>query len=102
MSKLKYFGKKVRFIGAAVTASVATQAFAITAPTATTSFGYKIYDVAVNDMLNGPLGFVAGLGLVGYSFTQLSQNWKLAALGIVGGSGVLQADTIVSTMGALI
>lgn len=102
MSKFKLVAYKARLIALALLSATATQAFAITAPTDTTGFGYTLYDIGVNDILNGPIGFLFGVGLVGYSFSQLSQNWKLAGLGILGGSGVLQADTIVGTMGMLI
>ena len=102
MSKIKLFAYKLRMSAIFLVTMISTQAFAITAPADTTGFGYTLYDIGVNDILNGPLGFLFGVGLVGYSFSQLSQNWKLAGLGILGGSGVLQADTIVGTMGMLI
>lgn len=64
--------------------------------------GYPLYDIAVNDILKGPVGFVGGLGAIIFSATQLATNWKPALFGIVGGTVAMNADTVVSTMGALI
>lgn len=84
------------------TVLVASQnAMAITAPT-TGSFAYDLYDVAVNDILNGAPGFVGGLAGVAYSATKLGTNWMLAVLGILGSTAVLQADAITTSLGAVI
>ena len=94
--------KKVLTVSLIISSSlVANTVMAITAPAAG-DMGYELYDVAVNDMLNGPFGFVVGLGTVIYSATQVLSNWKLGGLGILGGSGILQADSIVTTMGLLL
>ena len=39
--------------------AIVPEAFAITAPVAG-SFAYDVYDMAVNSILKGPIGFVAG------------------------------------------
>lgn len=81
---------------------VAGAAFAVTAPTDTASMGYELYDITVNDVLKGPIGFVGGLGAVIYSATQFAANWKPALMGIIGGSLAMNADKVTSTLGLLI
>lgn len=69
---------------------------------ATGSFAYDIYDIGVNQLLKGPIGFVAGVGIIAYSASNFSQGpWK-AVLGILMGSGMAKADKITSSMGAMI
>lgn len=68
----------------------------------TGAFGYDLYDIAVNRMLRGPIGFVGGLTAIVVSAVNITKNWMLAAAGILGGTALLKADTIVSTMGMLI
>jgi hypothetical protein len=77
-------------------------AMAIQAPNDTGAFGYDLYDIAVNGMLKGPIGFVGGLTAIVLSAINITKNWMLAAGGILGGTALLKADTIVSTMGMLI
>lgn len=92
--------KKKALIGTGIVAAavVSTASFAITGP-APGSFGYDLYDVAVNDMINGAPGFVGGLAGVVISASKLSQNWMYAALGILGSTAVLSADTITTSLG---
>ena len=74
---------------------------AITAPTAG-SFAYDIYDVAVNSILKGPIGFVAGLSaIVLGSISAIKGQMMLAFPAILGGAGLIKADTIVNSMGAI-
>ncbi|BCK65883.1 conjugative transfer protein TraE [Aeromonas caviae] len=66
------------------------------------SFAYDMYDIGVNKLLKGPVGFVAGVGIIAYSASNFSQGpWK-AIMGILMGSGVAKADTITSSMGAMV
>lgn len=88
--------------GAAVSSVFVAQAvMAIAAPAAGT-LGYDLYDVAVNDMLNGPVGFVGGLGAVLYGATQIAKSWMIAGLSVLGGSAVINADTIVASLGLIV
>jgi len=80
---------------------VSQAAFAIVAPVAG-SLGFDLYDVAVNDLLKGPAGFVGGLGAVVYGVTQLAKSWMITALSVLGGSAMIKADTIVTSLGAMI
>jgi len=98
-AKSKIIATHSAVIGATVFAS--QYAFAVTAP-ATGSFAYDLYDVVVVDMIQGAPGFVGGLVGVVYSATKIATNWMLAALGVVGSTAVIQADTITTSLGALI
>jgi len=81
-------------------------ASAVATPTAVENgvnpLGYDIYDVAVNDILNGPVGFVSGVAAIVVGGAQLFKSWQIALLSVLGGSAILNADTIVTTMGALV
>ncbi|WP_273767385.1 hypothetical protein [Aeromonas hydrophila] len=66
------------------------------------SFAYDLYDIGVNKLLKGPVGFVAGVSIIAYSASNFSQGpWK-AITGILMGSGIAKADTITSSMGAMV
>ena len=56
-------------------------AWAITAPAAG-DLGYDAYDLVVNQMLNGPVGFVGGVASIVAGASQLMKSWMLALLGI--------------------
>ncbi len=95
---------KSKYSKAALLASmsvVAVSAVAITAP-ATGSFAYDLYDVTVNDILKGAPGFIGGLVGVVISATKIAENWKLAALGILGSTAVIKADTITTSLGFIL
>jgi hypothetical protein len=103
-NKLKKVNKMKAFLATAIVAAITaatTTALAITGPTAG-SFGYDLYDVAVNDMIGGAPGFVGGLAGVVLSASKLSTNWLYASLGILGSTAVLKADTITTSLGYLI
>ncbi|GBO86293.1 hypothetical protein NUW46_19905 (plasmid) [Marinobacter sp. MA] len=76
-------------------------ASAITAPAAGT-FAFDLYDVAVNDMLKGPVGFVGGLAAIVLSAVQITKNWMLAAGGVLGGTAMIKADSITTSLGMII
>jgi len=77
-------------------------ASAITAPAAG-DFGYDIYDIAVNDILKGPIGFVGGLStiVVGAVFA-VKQQFMGAIPCILGGAAIIKADTIVTSLGMIV
>lgn len=61
---VKKYRKSAMTIGLGVVSLfLAFTASALTAPAAD-DFAYQIYDIAVNDMLNGPIGFVAGVAAI--------------------------------------
>lgn len=76
-------------------------AHALAAP-ATGTFAYDVYDVAVNKLLKGPIGFVVGLALIVFGATQLLKSWMVAILGVLAGTILVKADAIVVSLGALI
>lgn len=88
--------------GVAISAAfISPDAAAWSAPAAG-SFAYDIYDIGVNKLLKGPIGFVAGVGIIAYSANNFSQApWK-SVTGILAGSGMAKADTITTTMGAMV
>jgi hypothetical protein len=77
-------------------------AFAITTPAAG-SFAYDIYDIGVNSILKGPIGFVAGVGAIIFGAIEAIRGQVLGAVpAILGGAALLKADGIVQTLGCLI
>jgi len=77
----------------------ASQAGAFTAPAAG-SFAYTVYDVAVERILQGAIGFVAGVGAMVMGAVLAIQQKVLAAIpAILGGAILLNADTMVTTLG---
>ncbi len=78
-----------------------TGAMALVAPVAG-SFAYDMYDIGVNQILNGAPGFIGGVCGIVYSATLINKNWIAAALGILACTAVLRADTITTSLGAII
>lgn len=74
---------------------------AITAPAAG-SFAYDLYDVAVNDILTGAPGFVGGVMIMAIAGLNLTRNWVIAVAGLLGGTILINADTITASMGYVI
>ncbi len=91
----------ILFMVAAVTA-MAAQAFAINAP-GNGSFAYDLYDIGVNKIVKGPIGFVGGvMAMVFGAFSAIQARIMLAVPAILGGAALLKADSIVTSLGALI
>lgn len=81
---------------------VASNALALTTP-ATGSFAYDLYDIGVNQMLLGPIGFVGGCGVMVLAAILAIRQMLLPAAGaVLGGAFLLKADTVVQSVGALI
>lgn len=76
-------------------------ATAITAPAAG-SFAYDIYNLVVVDILQGAIGFVAGLACVVFGATMLGKSWMFAIAWIIAGSVIINADGIVTSLGMLL
>lgn len=76
-------------------------AHAITAP-AQGSFAYDVYDIAVNKMLGGPIGFVGGVMAMAIGAISAIQQRIMAAIPcIIGGAMLLKADSILTSLGAI-
>jgi hypothetical protein len=88
--------------GGAACFLAASQADAFTAPAAGT-FAYDIFDIGVNQILKGPIGFAAGVGaMVAASVMAIRQMLLPAAATVLGGAFLLKADSVVSSLGALV
>lgn len=75
---------------------------AVTAPVSG-SFAYDIYDIGVNKILGGPIGFVGGVGAIVVGAVSAVQQKVFAAVpAILGGAGMLNADSIVESLGLMI
>lgn len=77
-------------------------AMAITAPTSG-SFAYDVYDIAINKIVKGPIGFVAGAASIVIGAVAAITGRVIAAVpAILGGAAIIKADTITTSLGALI
>ena len=80
---------------------ISSVAAAFTAPAAG-DFGYDVYDIVVNQILNGPIGFIGGLFLIVFGATQIMKNWVLTILCIIAGTVLIRAEALVVTLGAVV
>lgn len=77
-------------------------AHAITAPSQG-GFAYDVYDITINKMLKGPIGFVGGVAGMVFGAAQLFTGRIFqGVLPILGGALMLKADAITETLGLLI
>jgi len=80
----------------------AGNALAMTVPAAG-SFAYDLYDIGVNQILLGPVGFTGGVACMCVAAILAIRQMILPAAGVVlGGAFLLRANTVVETIGALI
>jgi hypothetical protein len=78
------------------------EAFAMTAPSAG-SFAYDVYDIGVNSILKGPIGFIGGVGAIVFGAIEAIRGRILEAVpAILGGAALLKADSIVQTLGCIV
>jgi hypothetical protein len=102
-------GKKIRqakmITGLAVLLAaclLTANAMAMTVPAAG-SFAYDLYDIGVNQILLGPIGFIAGVACMVFAAILAIRQMILPAAGVVlGGAFLLKADSVVQTIGAVI
>jgi len=77
-------------------------AMAMTTPAAG-SFAYDLYDIGVNQILLGPIGFVGGVGCMVLAAFFFLKQLILPAVGVIlGGAFLLKADAVVQSIGAII
>ena len=89
------------FVLAVFTFLMAGGAHAITAP-ATGSLFYDAYDIVINSMLKGAVGFVAAILIFALSIGLfLMQKVVPGIVGIVCAAILIKADTIVTSLGAV-
>jgi hypothetical protein len=80
----------------------AGNSLAMTVP-ATGSFAYDLYDIGVNQILLGPVGFTGGVACMCVAAILAIRQMILPAAGVVlGGAFLLRANTVVATIGALV
>jgi hypothetical protein len=76
---------------------------AVTAPASSTVFAYDVYQVGVEGVLKGPIGFVGGCGAIVFGAVTAIRGAILQALpALLGGGVLLKADGIVTTLGATV
>jgi len=75
-------------------------ASAITAP-APGTFAYDIYDIAVLKILQGPIGFVSGVGAIALGAVTAIKSPMAAIPAVLSGAALLKADALVTSLGAL-
>ncbi len=81
---------------------MSSSAMGMTVPAAG-SFAYDLYDIGVNQILLGPIGFVAGVACMVFAAILAIRQMILPAAGVVlGGAFLLKADAVVQTIGAVI
>ena len=81
---------------------LSANAMAMTVPAAG-SFAYDLYDIGVNQILLGPIGFIAGVASMVFAAILAIRQMILPAAGVVlGGAFLLKADSVVQTIGAVI
>ncbi len=79
-----------------------TAAMAIVAPAAG-SFAYDAYDIGVNKILKGPIGFVLGVLAIGFgAWAAIRTEIIMAISAVLGGAILLKADTVVASLGMII
>jgi len=81
----------------------AAQVWAWTAP-ATGDLAYDIYDVVVNDIVQGPIGFAAGVGMLAFGAYLLAARSMIfqGIAPILAGVALIKSDTIIQTLGWLV
>ena len=91
----------IAMAGAFLALQFSSVAHAFTSPSAG-SFAYDVYDIVVNQILNGPIGTVAGLAaIVLGAIAAIRSQIMLAVPSIIGGAVLIKADAIAQSMGAL-
>lgn len=99
---LKGRSKKALMVVAAGAASAVGVAAAFTAPTAG-DLGFEIYDVVVNQMIDGPIGILASVLAFAFgAFSLLRGGYLSGVMSVVAGIALFTADDVVQSLGALI
>ena len=81
---------------------LAEQAFAFGATAPTTGFGYYFFDQIKNGIFDGPIGWSAGLGLLGAAvFFALKGPKSLSPIALVGAGAIPNASAILTSVGLL-
>lgn len=98
---MKQLSGRLWAMAAMVLSMVWGQAMAFTAPAAG-AFGYDIYDIAVNQMLGGPIGFIGAVVLIVWGATQMMKSWMITVVCVIAGTILIRAEDMVQTLGAVV
>ena len=91
----------VQFLTALALALVANTVFAMTAPTSG-QLGYGLYDMFVNDTVQGPVGYAIATGSSLFGFVSIFRSWIMGVMGLVVGAGVGIAATLPTSFGLIL
>ena len=98
---MKKLSNKVPLYAVMVLSMFWGQAMAFTAPAAG-AFGYDVYDIAVNQILGGPIGFIGAVALIVWGATKMMTNWMITVVCVIAGSILIRAEDMVTTLGAVV
>ena len=102
IEKIKDNKKTITLVGCGLVLVSASSAFAIAVPAAG-SFAFDVYDIAVNRILDGPIGFVAGVAALAIGAVCAIQQKVFEAVPcILGGAVLLNADSLVTSLGMIV
>ncbi|EPE4165704.1 conjugative transfer protein TraE [Yersinia enterocolitica] len=90
-----------RFILGLLLTLIPAVAMAWTAPAAG-DFGYQVYDVGINKIAKGPIGFAGGAYLIAAGATKMNESWPKALGFVLAGSCLIKVDSLTTSLGALI
>ena len=100
MSPLRMGLSKAQMVMMVALSVLAVGAQAFTAP-AVGDFGYDVYDIVVNQILDGPIGFIGGVFLIVWGASQVMKSWVMTVLCVIAGTILIRAGALVITLGAL-
>lgn len=95
------FGQKARTAVVAVAClASATSALAYTAPAG--GWAQEVYDLAITNILQGPIGFVGGVGaMAAGAISFLQQRIFVGVICMTAGAILMNAENLVTALGAL-
>lgn len=92
----------IALLAVAMVMTMESMVHAVTAPVSG-SFAYDVYDIAINNILKGPIGFVGGVACVAMGAIQGVRGAIMQAVpAIIGGAAIIKADAITESLGMLI
>jgi hypothetical protein len=88
------------YLGAsAMATAMAAQAFAVPA---NGSLGYDVYDVVVNQLAAGPIGYAGAIILMIWGASLVMKQWLVTVMCVIAGTVIIKAQAIVQSLGALV
>ena len=88
--KKGYQAEVVVLLGVFFVAAIPLEAFAVTAPVVG-SFAYDVFDIGVNKILKGPIGFVGGVSAMSFgAWSSVTGKIGQAIPAIIGGAVLMK------------